>query len=142
MCKVKSVPFGTWGGEEENEARNRGEQAEVLWSLLAIQRGWYRWEQTVTMWDDARAYDLATGAFTSDIAYWQALVAECRPHRVLDLACGTGRITLPLAETGADLHDDFAIVGIDTSGSFLRRAAEKGTAAGLSERVQWVEGDM
>jgi SAM-dependent methyltransferase len=61
---------------------------------------------------------------------------------VLDLACGTGRITLPLAETGANLHEDFAIVGIDTSGSFLRRAAEKGTAAGLSERVQWIEGDM
>jgi ubiquinone/menaquinone biosynthesis C-methylase UbiE len=94
------------------------------------------------MWDDARAYDLATGSFRDDIVYWQGLVAEYQPRRVLDLACGTGRITLSLADIGTRYHDDFSLVGVDMSASFLRRAAEKGAAAGLGERVRWIEGDM
>jgi len=75
-----------------------------------------------TMWDDARAYDLATGLVAHDLPYWQSLVEEYRPGRVLELACGTGRITLPLVDAGAAVRDELALVGLDASASFLRRA--------------------
>jgi ubiquinone/menaquinone biosynthesis C-methylase UbiE len=94
------------------------------------------------MWDDARAYDLATGQFASDIEYWRGILTEFKPRRVLELACGTGRITLPIIETGASLHADFNLIGLDFSASFLRRATDKGITAGVGDRVRWVEGDM
>lgn len=94
------------------------------------------------MWDDARTYDLATGWFADDLPYWEGLLEEYRPSRVLDLACGTGRITLPLVATGAGLRDHFSLVGLDTSASFLRRAEEKLAETPHAERVRLVEGDI
>ena len=51
-----------------------------------------------------------------------ALLALGPGARVLDLACGHGRHARPLAARGA------AVVGLDRSGPYLRRALEEGAA--------------
>lgn len=56
------------------------------------------------------------------------------PEIVLDLACGTGSLTLELAKRGYD------IIGIDKSEDMLSCAAEKASDAGLS--LLWVCQDM
>jgi SAM-dependent methyltransferase len=95
-----------------------------------------------TMWDDARAYDLATGMVAHDLPYWESLIAEYRPRRVLDLGCGTGRITLPLVAAAVAVREDAEVVGLDGSRSFLCRATEKLAATPHAHRVSLVDGDM
>jgi SAM-dependent methyltransferase len=51
--------------------------------------------------------------------------------KVLDVACGTGNVTIPAARTGA------RVSGLDLTPAMLARAAER--AEGLG--VEWVEGD-
>lgn len=57
---------------------------------------------------------------------------------VLELGCGTGRITLAIAEAG------FRIVGLDISGKMLERAGEKRLAMRREarERVHLIQSDM
>jgi ubiquinone/menaquinone biosynthesis C-methylase UbiE len=57
---------------------------------------------------------------------------------VLELGCGTGRITMALAEAGK------RITGLDLSERMLERAAKKRAALGVEarERVHLVQGDM
>ena len=57
---------------------------------------------------------------------------------MLELACGTGRVTIPLAQAGVD------VVGVDLSPSMLAIAGEKVAelAEDVRNRVQLVEGDM
>jgi SAM-dependent methyltransferase len=88
------------------------------------------------VWNDPDLYDLENAddpAF--DLAFWEGVVRSLRPRRMLELACGTGRLTLPLARLG--VASEF--VGLDASGAFLARAAER--LDGLS-CVRLVEGDM
>jgi SAM-dependent methyltransferase len=90
------------------------------------------------MWDDPELYDLENAddpAF--DLAYWTALLQERAPRRVLDLGCGTGRLTLPLARLGIASE----IVALDRSVPFLERLRGRLAEAGV-EGVQVVEGDM
>ncbi|MCC7126161.1 MAG: class I SAM-dependent methyltransferase, partial [Acidobacteria bacterium] len=47
--------------------------------------------------------------------FWQRLITA-RGGRVLELGCGTGRVTLPLAKTGAA-----QVIGIDRSAAMLAR---------------------
>lgn len=57
-----------------------------------------------------------------------------RPDTMLDLACGSGNLTLELAQRGIDM------IGVDSSGDMLALAAEK--AIGRALRVLWLEQDM
>lgn len=89
------------------------------------------------------AYDhLATEAGTvgpvrGDVEFYRALADE-HGGPVIELACGTGRVAIPLAEAG---HE---IVGVDRSAPMLAIAEEKrrSAAADVAERFQFVEGDM
>jgi ubiquinone/menaquinone biosynthesis C-methylase UbiE len=56
------------------------------------------------------------------------------PARILETACGTGRITVPLAEAGYD------VVAMDLSEEMLLKAQEKLCNAGLC--AHFVSGDM
>ena len=58
------------------------------------------------------------------------------PGRALDVGCGEGGDVLWLAGRG------WQVTGLDWSQVALARAAEHATAAGLSERVTWVCGDV
>lgn len=66
-------------------------------------------------------------------AFYRSL-AQKTAGPVLDLACGTGRLTLPLARDG---HEVF---GLDASSSMLRAAREKAWENGI--HIDYIEGDM
>jgi SAM-dependent methyltransferase len=52
---------------------------------------------------------------------------------VLDVACGTGNVSIPAARAGAQ------VTGLDLTPKLLEQARAKSEAAGLE--IQWVEGD-
>ena len=90
------------------------------------------------MWDDPELYDLENAddpAF--DLDYWTALLRERAPRRVLELACGTGRLTLPLASLGVAEE----IVALDRSAPFLSRLRSRLDEERV-DSVRIVEGDM
>lgn len=64
------------------------------------------------------------------IAFYTSLAQETGDP-VLELACGTGRVSIPIAQLG------FSVTGLDIVPGMLARARSK--AAGLPTR--WIEGD-
>ena len=54
---------------------------------------------------------------------------------MLEIACGTGRFTVMLAERGAD------IVGLDISGPMLQQGRQKARDAGVSDHLELMRGD-
>lgn len=87
----------------------------------------------------AEVYDFANAAEMSqrDLPFWLAL-AEESGGPVLELACGTGRVLLPLARAG---HE---ITGLDISPHMLAVAKRKPDQEPpeAQARVRLVEGDM
>ena len=77
-----------------------------------------------SVWEDVRLYELELNGFDDDIEFWNGLLDTYQPTSVLELACGTGRITLPMAAKGSAECADFRIVGIDASTPFIARAQE------------------
>lgn len=59
-----------------------------------------------------------------------------KPELVLDLGCGTGRMTLELAQRGYDM------TGIDYSVEMLDSARERAASVGLDGRILWLCQDM
>jgi SAM-dependent methyltransferase len=103
-----------------------------------------RRQEGVAVWDDVRLYELEFDEEDFDFGYWLGVLEQYRPGRVLDLACGAGRITLPLAECGAEVREDFRITGIDSSAPMIGRARERlaGQHAAIRDAVTFGEGDM
>jgi SAM-dependent methyltransferase len=80
----------------------------------------------------AELYDQYYGEYAEPAAW---LVEEMRQRgEVLELACGTGRLAIPLAARGLQ------VTGIDYTPEMLALAKEK--AKEKSASVEWVEGDM
>ena len=75
-----------------------------------------------------------------DARFFARLLTRLRPSRVLELACGSARVTLALAAALPTTR----IVGVDRSRDMLDRAAVAREAAppSVRERVDLVEGDM
>ena len=69
------------------------------------------------LYDDGRHYDLLMPG-PHDLPFWQRQ-AELYGQPVLELACGTGRLTIPLAQAGFD------ITGLDIAPAMLLVAREK-----------------
>lgn len=89
-------------------------------------------------WGDpllSRLYDAFP--FDADLAFYRQLAQE-HGSRVLELACGTGRLLLPLARAGCH------VVGVDASPHMLTRAKEKLRSAGreVEQRCRLVQGDF
>ena len=82
----------------------------------------------------ARFYDWDTGLETDDFDFFRNLAARTGGP-VLEVGCGTGRVLLPLAQSGIRL------TGVDISPAMLARARAKLAAAGLLDRVNLVESD-
>src|SRR5262245_31622710 len=86
-------------------------------------------------------YDMEyAGAANHDARFFAQLRARVRPRRVLELACGSGRVTLTLAAALPTTE----IVGVDSSIDMLGQAATARDAADPSARgrVSLVKGDM
>lgn len=82
-------------------------------------------------WDGLH-YDAFNLPYQDDFKFY---LAEARKARgpVLELACGTGRLTIPLKKGGAD------ITGLDLALPMLERARYKALAAGL--KINFLRGD-
>jgi SAM-dependent methyltransferase len=80
---------------------------------------------------DPVGYDWRYSSDTG-VAFYSALAWEAGGP-VLEIACGTGRVAIPIARQG------FAVTGLDVVPAMLDRARFKAEAAGLS--VRWVEDD-
>lgn len=78
-------------------------------------------------------YDLVCGGIEEDLPFYCALARDAGGP-VLDLGCGTGRVSLAMARAGA------AVTGLDHAPAMLDLARRKARKAGL--RVAWVLGDM
>src|SRR6266700_1193095 len=75
-----------------------------------------------------------------DIPFWCELVMRYTPERVLELACGSGRIGIELLHSPGKFHME----GLDISGEMLtayRRKLER-EPEDVRERVTLHEGDM
>ena len=93
-------------------------------------------------------YDLLAPFYdevNKDISYsdWadfiEAVIAkhyDGRPELVLDLGCGTGRMTLELARRGYDM------TGVDISPEMLDVARDAAEKEGLSDKMLWLCQDM
>jgi len=76
-----------------------------------VKEGWKGWDEYAPFYDWENARTLGR----RDVPFWTS-VARRAGGRVLELGCGTGRVSGPLAKAGVDL------VGIDRSAAMLDRA--------------------
>lgn len=83
----------------------------------------------------AQTYDTVVPDWPGEIDFYRELAAEVFAHgqAVLEVACGTGRVAVRVAQEGGE------VVGLDLSPAMLDVAQEK--SAGMSN-VRWVQGDM
>ena len=93
--------------------------------------GWDGWDEYAPFYD----WENAQTVQRRDVAFWQRL-ASMQDGRVLELGCGTGRITLPVARTGA------SVTGIDRSEPMLVRARQRLRRSRLKASPHLVRGDI
>jgi ubiquinone/menaquinone biosynthesis C-methylase UbiE len=94
-------------------------------------QGYEGWDEYAPFYDWENARTLGR----RDVPFWRNLAVHAG-GAVLELGCGTGRISLPLAKAGV------ALVGIDRSAPMLDRARKRLRRARLTDRVQLVRGDI
>jgi len=82
---------------------------------------------------DGEHYDAMHQHLEDDIPFYIDCI-ERYGEPVLELACGTGRVTIPLAK------EDVDITGLDFSETMLKRAREK--AAQNNIDMEFIKGDM
>lgn len=99
--------------------------------------------ETSDAYGNVEIYELETTGLIFDIPFWESLLEDWEPRRVLELGCGTGRVLLPLLEKGVALRQDFEIVGLDTSAPLLARAQERLDSLGpIAAAARLVQVDM
>jgi SAM-dependent methyltransferase len=84
------------------------------------------------LYQDAEFYDLEFADRAREIPFFRRFAQQANGP-VLEVACGTGRLTLPIA------HDGIEVTGLDVSLPMLNRARAKAEKASLT--VKWVHGD-
>jgi SAM-dependent methyltransferase len=82
---------------------------------------------------DANIYD-GLNTFLDDLQFYNKWLPRIKDEKVLELGCGTGRLTIPLAKNG------YNITGVDFTSSMLQKAKAKTTKAGLN--IEFIEADM
>ena len=94
-------------------------------------QGWQGWDDYADFydWENAQTLD------RRDVKFWQG-IATRTSGPILELGCGTGRVTIPVARTGA------RIIGIDRSSEMLGHAARRSRRSRTQLRPHWVRGDI
>jgi ubiquinone/menaquinone biosynthesis C-methylase UbiE len=93
--------------------------------------GWQGWDQYAAFYDWENARTMGR----RDVHFWRDLAGKMG-GRVLELGCGTGRVTLPMAQAGISL------VGVDRSAAMLALARRRVRRKRLSGSVSLVRGDI
>jgi SAM-dependent methyltransferase len=89
------------------------------------------WDEYAPFYDWENARTLGR----RDVPFWRNLALQAG-GRVLELGCGTGRISLPLARAGVPL------VGIDRSDAMLKRALTRVRRGALQGQLRLIRGDI
>ena len=94
-------------------------------------QGWQGWDAYADFydWENAQTLD------RRDVRFWQDLARRI-DGKVLELGCGTGRVTLPVARTGA------RIFGVDRSAEMLSHARRRTSRARLTRKPSLVRADI
>lgn len=82
---------------------------------------------------DANIYD-GLNTFLSDLQFYKKWMPKNKDAKILELCCGTGRLTLPIAMEG------YNISGVDYTSSMLKQAKAKASKAGL--KMNFIEADI
>jgi len=96
---------------------------------------WYQENDIAEAYDDKR---FTEGGQYIDRREKEAVLDALAPiedKRILEVACGTGRFTVMLADRGAD------IVGMDISEAMLEQGRKKAVAAGVDGNLSFMQGD-
>lgn len=80
-------------------------------------------------------YDIEHAHYQEDVDLYRDFAVVCNGP-VLELACGSGRLLLPLAEEG------YAVTGVDTSAAMLSLAQQRLEHAGVASHCTLVQQDM
>ncbi|MCC8145427.1 MAG: class I SAM-dependent methyltransferase [Bacteroidales bacterium] len=82
---------------------------------------------------DANIYD-GLNTFLSDLPFYKKWLPENKDAKILELCCGTGRLTLPIAKDG------YNICGVDYTSSMLEQGKIKASEAGLE--INFIKADI
>jgi SAM-dependent methyltransferase len=129
--------FGSTMADRMPPARSRSSLPELPRRAKRTTReGWTGWDEYAPFYDWENARTLGR----KDVPFWKNVAAQVK-GRILELGCGTGRISLPLARAGVKL------VGVDRSARMLERASRRADAlrrrqGGRKRRLQLVRGDI
>lgn len=82
---------------------------------------------------DANIYD-GLNTFLTDLQFYKKWLPKNKNAKILELCCGTGRLTLPIAREG------YKISGVDNSSSMLEQAKIKAIESGL--KVDFINADI
>ncbi len=93
--------------------------------------GWHGWEDYAPFYDWENARTLGR----RDVTFWQRLAARVGGS-ALELGCGTGRVSVPIARVSR------RFVGIDRSAGMLDRARRRLRRARLASSARLVRGDI
>gem|GEM_PF-472503 len=109
-------------------------------TLLA--RVWQRSPAMEPIYQRPGDYDLEHEGDDEDIEFYIRILDRWRPRRVMELAAGSGRVTIPLA--CAAVPAGVEVVGLEREGPMLDEALRKCAALANGERrcVSFVTGDM
>ncbi len=96
---------------------------------------WYQADEIAETYEEKR---FSRGGRLIDRREKQAVLDALGPvddRDILEIACGTGRFTVMLAERGAE------IVGLDISGPMLQQGRAKAKRAGVADHLEFMRGD-
>jgi len=88
------------------------------------------------IYENPQTYDLEHSGPQPDVEFLLRFVRQHRPIRILEYACGNGRLTLPLAEAAAGWGG--SVVGIDSNQTMLDSAK----SVPNPHRINWESGDI
>lgn len=82
---------------------------------------------------DGHIYD-GLNTHLTDLQFYKRWLPENKDARILEFCCGTGRLTIPIAEDG------YHISGVDHTASMLEKARAKASKRGLE--IEFIDADI
>lgn len=94
------------------------------------------------IYERPRDYDLEHEGDDEDVHFYLRLMERWQPRRIMELASGSGRVTIPMAKAAAERG--ITVVGLEREGAMLDEACSKRDALppAVRDAVSFVKGDM